>query len=127
MAIRSFLKAGYYELLERVYAKSGGLCWYCGIDRCDRTIDHVVPISSGGTDDESNLVGACTLCNSLKGVRTVEEFRVAISRDKAGWPYFKPAQLEWLERNVSLPTLELVRFHGEKPRIISDDRVRALR
>ena len=33
-------------------------------------IDHIVPISKGGSDEESNLWLACPLCNRHKGNRT---------------------------------------------------------
>ncbi|QMU56344.1 MAG: hypothetical protein GKS04_04170 [Candidatus Mycalebacterium zealandia] len=38
------------------------------------TIDHDIPRSKGGTDDDSNLVLLCGLCNSIKGAgRTLSE------------------------------------------------------
>jgi hypothetical protein len=48
-------------------------CQYCG-----RTspsvileIDHVVPVASGGTDNQENLITACFDCNRGKGVKDV--------------------------------------------------------
>lgn len=38
------------------------------------TIDHVVPVSKGGTWDMENLVLACGPCNSAKGKTPYEEF-----------------------------------------------------
>ncbi len=35
--------------------------------KCLATIDHVVPISLGGGDEEINLVTACLSCNVKKG------------------------------------------------------------
>lgn len=49
------------------------VCAYCGT-RSDRmTIDHVVPLSLGGDSHPSNLVPACSSCNSRKGGRTPEQ------------------------------------------------------
>lgn len=39
-------------------------CSYCG--RTGGTMDHVVPISMGGTHDAENMTGACQSCNSSK-------------------------------------------------------------
>lgn len=54
-------------------------CHYCG--RSATTVDHLRPISRGGTDDEENLVAACADCNSLKGDLTAAEFGSATERD----------------------------------------------
>lgn len=71
------------EVKEAVYAKTNGLCWYCGYEVSDKpeshfsraNIDHVVPVSKGGTDDLTNLVPSCFQCNITKGTQTLEEFR----------------------------------------------------
>jgi len=39
------------------------------------SVDHVVPVVSGGTNDDSNLVAACWKCNLRKGDRKVERSR----------------------------------------------------
>lgn len=38
------------------------------------TIDHVVPIARGGTNDLENLVLACSDCNTRKGTKAYSEF-----------------------------------------------------
>jgi 5-methylcytosine-specific restriction endonuclease McrA len=43
-------------------------CVYCGDDA--NTVDHVIPITKGGTDDPLNLVAACARCNYSFGNRT---------------------------------------------------------
>lgn len=55
-----------------VWAKTDGRCVYCGIQTnpfSTFSIDHVVPVSKGGTDDLANLVPCCRSCNSRKGAR----------------------------------------------------------
>lgn len=53
-----------FEVLRR----DGSTCQYCGAtaDQAPMTIDHVTPVSLGGTDDPSNLVTACRDCNAGK-------------------------------------------------------------
>jgi 5-methylcytosine-specific restriction endonuclease McrA len=70
-----------YDLIRRLRASDGSDCAYCGKTMDFRlgkgplraTIDHVVPMSQGGSDDESNLCLACSLCNSTKSNRTPAE------------------------------------------------------
>jgi 5-methylcytosine-specific restriction endonuclease McrA len=52
-----------------VFRRDGFRCTYCGAGPSnDRlTVDHVIAVANGGTDDLSNLVTACQTCNIGKG------------------------------------------------------------
>lgn len=62
-----------------------GPCAYCG-DILPTTVDHVIPVSRGGTNDRSNLVPACTSCNMEKLTFTPEEWREWREAEGYGWP-----------------------------------------
>jgi hypothetical protein len=49
-------------------------CRYCGAraPHVELQVDHVVPISRGGTDDMENLVTSCQPCNAGKGALDIE-------------------------------------------------------
>ncbi len=51
----------------------GGLCAYCGAE-APLELEHAIPLSGGGSNWPSNIVGACRPCNSSKGTSSVEEF-----------------------------------------------------
>ena len=44
----------------------GGRCVKCG-QIADLTVDHIIPVSVGGSNDISNLQPLCMSCNSIKG------------------------------------------------------------
>lgn len=46
----------------------GGCCWMCGMPAT--TIDHVLPLSRGGSEWPANLRPACNPCNARKGARS---------------------------------------------------------
>lgn len=54
----------------------GRRCVYCGttLGLEFATLDHVYPLSRGGTHDPGNLVAACERCNQLKGAMLPVEF-----------------------------------------------------
>lgn len=56
------------RLRFEVFRRDGFACRYCGATASDTTltIDHVVPIALGGTDEPGNLVTACAPCNAGK-------------------------------------------------------------
>jgi len=67
------------EVKAKVKADANWTCWYCGKMECDGaklTLDHYVPFSRGGSNDEDNLVCACEDCNRLKAYMMPEEFRI---------------------------------------------------
>lgn len=85
---RSLMEAGRTERSitpeELVVLKqSSDFCYYCGIqmkedvnstDPAKKTIDHMTPVTRGGTDAPENYVCACRLCNSRKYTKTAEEY-----------------------------------------------------
>lgn len=40
------------------------------------TIEHVIPVSRGGSNKRENLMSACARCNRLRGTTPVDEFRL---------------------------------------------------
>lgn len=50
-------------------------CFYCGA-KSKVELDHVIPISKGGTHSIGNLVAACISCNRSKGAKTIMEWRL---------------------------------------------------
>jgi len=60
-----------------IFERDEWTCVYCGTDEAPFHVDHVFPVSQGGTDDLENLVCACAPCNLGKGALTLEEWRVA--------------------------------------------------
>lgn len=61
---------------KSVYAKCNGTCAICGnpVKYKKMTIDHIVPLSKGGTNGMDNLQLACKRCNLMKADFTAEEF-----------------------------------------------------
>lgn len=57
------------------YARQGGRCFYCGARvGDDYHVDHVIPLSRGGSDGPENLVVACPFCNVSKGAKHPMDF-----------------------------------------------------
>lgn len=67
-----------------------GPCRYCG-SWVAGTVDHLVPISRGGTNARDNLVSACSGCNYGKRDRTEQEWLAALGHRR-----FLPATPELL-------------------------------
>ena len=53
-------------------------CIYCGSLQ-DITLEHVIPISRGGTHGIGNIASACRNCNLSKGSKTIMEWRKSLS------------------------------------------------
>jgi len=62
------------QVVRDIKARAGGVCCYCGEDFEDGHIDHILPVSRGGTNDPENLVYVCARCNLQKHDKTGEEF-----------------------------------------------------
>ncbi|MFJ4701941.1 HNH endonuclease [Streptomyces sp. NPDC088768] len=55
-----------------VLARWSHSCCYCG--GWATHLDHVIPLSRGGADVESNMVPACERCNLSKGAKSLAEW-----------------------------------------------------
>lgn len=64
-----------FEEIEQMYEDQGGICAYCLVSLFDTYhIDHIVPISRGGSDGWENLALTCVDCNQRKHLMSVIEF-----------------------------------------------------
>lgn len=59
-------------------------CAYCSVRLTNRTrsIDHVIALTRGGTNEITNLVPSCRRCNQRKGVLRVEEFFAVLKKNQ---------------------------------------------
>lgn len=53
----------------RILDRDGGVCAECGSDE-DIQVDHVIPASKGGGDEDDNCQLLCGFHNRLKGDKT---------------------------------------------------------
>lgn len=72
--------------LRLLYAAHDGKCIYCGKSEaeagCRHHIDHVTPLSRGGTNHISNLMLACASCNRSKADKPLVSFYLNRDREK---------------------------------------------
>lgn len=70
------------KVVTQVIAASGGICPYCNEPIEDGHIDHIVPVSFGGTNTMGNLAYVCARCNIEKSNMSLLTFllerRVAV-------------------------------------------------
>jgi hypothetical protein len=66
-------------------------CRYCGAQPgCDLLeVDHVVPVSRGGSDNECNKVTACKTCNARKSNAIIFPHDMIAGVDEDGWHVHK--------------------------------------
>lgn len=62
--------SNYRHIFKRLLRRYKFQCPQCGNNTLEElTIDHIVPVSKGGSDDVENLQILCKSCNSRKGNR----------------------------------------------------------
>jgi 5-methylcytosine-specific restriction endonuclease McrA len=72
------------SLRKKIYERDKGICCQCGeltrffnslydrpFDKRPKagSVDHIVPVSKGGTNEESNLRWMCRSCNCSRGAK----------------------------------------------------------
>ena len=61
--------------IKAQYARQRGKCFWCGVKVGKAYhVDHVVPLSRGGSNWPENLVIACATCNMQKGAKLPHEW-----------------------------------------------------
>ncbi|MGB1286862.1 MAG: HNH endonuclease [Aggregatilineales bacterium] len=99
------------EIRRRVHEAAADRCGYCHMPQrlipYPMEIEHIVPSSKGGTDDELNLWLACSTCNSHKSDKltgydseTEAEVRLFNPRTQNWYEHF-----EWIEDGLRLKGL----------------------
>ena len=70
------------DIKHKLYGFQEGRCNMCGheIDFRHMEVDHIIPKSKGGQDDDSNLQLLCGHCNRVKGKDTMEEAKVRLAK-----------------------------------------------
>lgn len=64
----------WWPLRAKILRRDGFRCTYCKDEPARLCVDHVVPLSRGGSNDEDNLVACCLPCNSSKSDRLLSEW-----------------------------------------------------
>ncbi len=62
-----------------IYLRDGYKCQYCGSSR-NLTLDHILARSRGGDSSWSNLVVCCSVCNTKKANRPLEQTGMKLLR-----------------------------------------------
>lgn len=61
--------------VKRQYNAQKGRCYYCGCSvKSNFHVDHVIPLSRGGSNGPENIVIACQPCNKSKGAKLPHEW-----------------------------------------------------
>jgi ATP adenylyltransferase len=89
-----------YETLKRAAFR----CELCGVSADERAldVDHIVPRSTGGTDDPENLQALCWLCNTNKGAgdnADVRGIRQSYQHREPGCPFCQVSQSQVVAEN----------------------------
>lgn len=84
---RKLACGGSHTLVELVAqrAAQGDCCAYCGVDLSGSGhIEHMTPLSRGGSNSIGNIVWSCSTCNQRKNTKTAEEFMAATRGSNTG-------------------------------------------
>jgi 5-methylcytosine-specific restriction endonuclease McrA len=101
-----------------LFARDRYRCQYCGRTQVELkpreslTRDHLIPMSRGGTNEWTNVVTACSPCNTRKGNRMPEEIGMHPMSHPVE-PHF--VHLSWAVRRLTPAQSNYIRlFNGEE-------------
>jgi 5-methylcytosine-specific restriction endonuclease McrA len=101
-----------------LFARDSYRCQYCGRHMTEfkpreaLTRDHLIPLSRGGTNDWTNVITACSPCNTRKGNRLPEEIGMHPLTNPVE-PHF--VHLSWAVRRLTPIQARYIRtFYGDQ-------------
>ena len=101
-----------------LFARDHYRCQYCGRHMTEfkgreaLTRDHLVPLSRGGTNDWTNVITACSPCNTRKGSRLPEEIGMHPMSHPVE-PHF--VHLSWAVRRLTAIQAKYIKtFYGDQ-------------
>ena len=77
---------------KNILKRDNNTCQYCGKNKSEITIDHVLPKDKGGNDTWNNLVVACKRCNMIKGNYLLKDIDMQLIRKP-----FEPTKIIYLQ------------------------------
>ena len=108
---------GYYALRWYILERDNFTCQCCGqaAPNVRLEIDHVVPVSEGGTDDATNLRVTCYACNrgrnALAGIMQKRAANPAYIQRDANIPWRQNAVVELLQKHPGGLSITEVAHH----------------
>ena len=118
------IKRRYFTARQRqiITERFEGICQACGKEGLSplstdddflASIDHVIPLSRGGTNDDDNIQLLCLPCNLKKGNMTMPEFIDYLTKSSELELYFKELSnlgvdsevLDYVKSKVNVPSL----------------------
>jgi HNH endonuclease len=79
------------RLRYKILVRDRCSCQFCGIkafDGADLQVDHLWPVSLGGTNDDWNLATACRTCNAGKGAIPQAWWKARFDRFRSYYAFF---------------------------------------
>jgi hypothetical protein len=107
--------------VREIWSRDGGRCVWCGAEPWarDRTVEHVLPRSRGGTSGPLNLLPACRPCNRARRSRSA----AAYVRERAQAPDRRPRVrllIEGLDRLAANGTPAERRYGARQGQAVRD-------
>lgn len=62
------------EIRRSIFERDGSICAYCHDTEGPFHLDHIHPVSKGGSSAPENLTVACAPCNHSKGCKTLDKW-----------------------------------------------------
>lgn len=99
-----------------IYDKSKHFCALCGkpLVYGEMTVDHVMPLSRGGKNEEDNMRCLCRECNQLKGNRIDSEMYAGLIKICSNGVYKDPTNEMWNVFITSMVRGTIAKYEEER-------------